>query len=590
MSQTRQSRNSKSKIGPEPVQDPRAAFLNIDDYITIKAAYLELKECAKYLSEWPGERVVDLWKFGEPKGRPQAVLEIAIRYLSGCTTFRVNPEAALYALDTFHQPDTRDYVGGLATPPDRARAHSCAAHAHYQKFRASEKERMSYAADERHYRRRQTLDAGLGHLTHTSLRFALHEASESARLEHVSAIVLRVGFAAREIGEGLGVDFSRLVERSKKFRPLWRAVDDRLNEVYAEARKARALDLDGAEQSPPECVCGAEGCGTRSASTSSSLKACSGRCPLDLKPRYCSKQCQVKDWSRHKEICKPGNVGKIPKIPNRLIALEWFELEDPEPQPAPVLSESPVPQAKPSRSAEFPLHDALPQDEPSAHATEDEKPQRGNTVLGHEGATECVARDVNVDEENTLHVREHAIYAAKEAHEAEGSLSTRESEPDHPRVVPPGQTLSEPTSTSILVDPHADDRGPQKCYAATQESPEDPAKPAVQEAGDDDDDDETRAVAVDCTVEDSQDSQPEGTDDSLPVSSPPADDSDRAPPSPSPSPSPPGLPTRTAPRPIVFGSISLEYLRTMWEEEGPAALTNTGVWAAKVPTTFVAPC
>ena len=92
MSQTRQSRSSKSKIDPD--QDPRGAFLNIDDYIAIKAACLnlldkesyhhlptdlELKECAKYLSQWPGERVIDLWKFGEPKGRPQAVLEIAIR-------------------------------------------------------------------------------------------------------------------------------------------------------------------------------------------------------------------------------------------------------------------------------------------------------------------------------------------------------------------------------------------------------------------------------------------------------------------------------------------------------------------------------
>ena len=212
--------------------------------------------------------------------------------MSGCTIFRVNPEAALYALDTFHQSDTRDYVGDLATQPDLARAHSCAAHAHYQKFRASEKERVSYAADERHYRRRQTLEAGLGHPAHTSLRFAMHEASESARLGHVSAIVLRVGFTAREIGEGLGVDFGQLVLRSKRYRPLWRAVDDRLSELYAEAREA--LHLKVVERNPAEYACGAEGCSTRAQSTSSLLKACSGRCPLDLKPRYCSKQCQVK--------------------------------------------------------------------------------------------------------------------------------------------------------------------------------------------------------------------------------------------------------------------------------------------------------
>ena len=212
-----------------------------------------------------------------------------VRYMSGCTIFRVNPEAALYALDTFHHADTRDYVGALAPPPSLARAHACAAHAHFQKFRASEKERVSYAADERHYRRRQTLEAGLGHPAHASLRFAMHEASESARLGHVSAIVVRVGFTAREIGEGLGVDFEELVQRSKKYRSLWRAVDDRLSELYAEARKV----LQTMQQEPLEYVCGAEGCSTRAESTSS-LKACSGRCPLDLKPRYCSKPCQVK--------------------------------------------------------------------------------------------------------------------------------------------------------------------------------------------------------------------------------------------------------------------------------------------------------
>ena len=48
--------------------------------------------------------------------------------------------------------------------------------------------------------------------------------------------------------------------------------------------------------------------------------------------------------------------------------------------------------------------------------------------------------------------------------------------------------------------------------------------------------------------------------------------------------SPPGLPN--PPRPLVFGSISPEYLKTMWEEEGPGALTNTGVWAAKVREPF----
>ncbi len=336
MSQT-QSPSSSSNI--EHDQDTRAAFPNIEDYLAIKTACYadynetlqhlptneELKECSKYLSEWPSPRVVDQWKTGEPSSRPQAVLEIAVRcawirhpchfippaapphcfqchpcptvlmrprrYMSGCTIYKVNPEGALYMLDAFHDPECSksDYVGHIASQSDVARAHSCAAHAHYQKFSAPLTQRLLYASIERHYSRRQSVVAGFGYPAHTSFKFALHHASESARLGHVSSIVLCVGFAAREIGEGLGVDFSQHADRAKRYRPLWRAVDARLNELYAEARTA----LKTERRDSLEHVCGAERCGTRSKS-SPSFKACSGKCPLDLKPRYYSKQCQVK--------------------------------------------------------------------------------------------------------------------------------------------------------------------------------------------------------------------------------------------------------------------------------------------------------
>ena len=46
---------------------------------------------------------------------------------------------------------------------------------------------------------------------------------------------------------------------------------------------------------------------------------------------------------------------------------------------------------------------------------------------------------------------------------------------------------------------------------------------------------------------------------------------------------PPGLPSPR--RRVFFGSVSPEYLKTMWEEEGPAAWADTGVWAAKVRAT-----
>ena len=260
--------------------------------------------------------------------RPSFLIMLTLRprrHLSGCAALKVNPEAALYVLDAFLDPSRciaspspsgtsidckphPDPVAHLATQPELARAHSCAAHAHYQKFVASDAERDVWASVERHYSRRQSavrvlVDAsagGAGYVygapRHASLQFALHHASESARLGLVSAIVLRVGFVAREIGEGFGVDFrvGRGVGHGgrtswKRYRPLWRAVDDRLDELYAKARNASE-----ATAAATAYVCGAEGCARTCAKSSASFKACAGRCPADLKPRYCSKQCQVK--------------------------------------------------------------------------------------------------------------------------------------------------------------------------------------------------------------------------------------------------------------------------------------------------------
>ncbi|KAI0737301.1 hypothetical protein C8Q80DRAFT_1213512 [Daedaleopsis nitida] len=38
------------------------------------------------------------------------------------------------------------------------------------------------------------------------------------------------------------------------------------------------------------------------------LKQCAGGCPPQLKPSYCSKECQRKDWVRHKPICVKTRV------------------------------------------------------------------------------------------------------------------------------------------------------------------------------------------------------------------------------------------------------------------------------------------
>ena len=238
---------------------------------------------------------------------------------------------------------------GTASRLDVARAHALAAQAHFEMFAAHPVQRAGWADDfwrrpPQPVQQQQSVHArvdGEGDPTQTQAQAhaqararahaqaqaqaqesehitrALHHASESARLGLVSTLGLRLGLAARELGEGCGVDAhgslwrgrgrGRLAERARRFRPLWGAVDECLRELYEEARGAlrRGSGDSSANTVTNEWVCGAEGCGRRSNANANAtekssaggplqFKACAGKCPPDLKPRYCSKQCQVK--------------------------------------------------------------------------------------------------------------------------------------------------------------------------------------------------------------------------------------------------------------------------------------------------------
>ena len=297
------------------------------------------------------------------------------RYITGACTVqcRPNPEAALIVLGAFHSVDpahkpprssesesgseSGGTMTGTASRLDVARAHALAAQAHFEMFAAHPVQRAGWADD--FWRRPAPLQQQQQQPVHGHARVdgagdraqptqthahahgraqaqaqaqahvqaqaqesehitrALHHASESARLGLVSTLGLRLGLAARELGEGCGVDAhgslwrgrgrGRLAERARRFRPLWGAVDECLRELYEEARGAlrRGSGDSSANTVTNEWVCGAEGCGRRSNANANAtekssaggplqFKACAGKCPPDLKPRYCSKQCQVK--------------------------------------------------------------------------------------------------------------------------------------------------------------------------------------------------------------------------------------------------------------------------------------------------------
>ncbi|OJT13671.1 hypothetical protein TRAPUB_9770 [Trametes pubescens] len=309
-------------------------YKNMDKYIAAQISCLydyhvkhdlaQISQSAsQHLTEWAGERIIER----ATNGDPEAIIDMALRYLGGCGTMRQSAEGALYVLDSLLDPacDRDRYLGYLASPTTLAQAHSCAANAHFMKLTASAVQVADMLVDERRFQRPQTAHSNSGGDPALAyLILAVTHANESAKLGLVSPIVLKIGLTARETGAKIGVDMARM-GRSRYIRYLWRAVTARLEEIYDEERKKQKK----VEDSPNDYVCAAEGCGIR-AEGRAALRACAGRCPRDLKPYYCSKECQTKDWSRHKAVCKAGSVGKAPIITDKENALTFFQLVEEE--------------------------------------------------------------------------------------------------------------------------------------------------------------------------------------------------------------------------------------------------------------------
>ncbi|EPS95112.1 hypothetical protein FOMPIDRAFT_1100680, partial [Fomitopsis schrenkii] len=221
------------------------------------------------------------------------------RYLSGCGLgiYSLSGEGTLWATDSFLDPtcEPDSYTGDVAPRTIIAQAHSCAAHAYQMKALASADELAALCSEERVFARPITSRMGIGQTPLTYFLLAVHHACESVKLGLVSLAVLAIGTKIRQMGESLGADVERAAVEGKRFRPLWQAVARYYEEIYAKHRKA--------EDDPDEPVCAADGCLVRGGK-SVVLRACGGRCPSSLKPSYCSRECQRKDWARHKAICK----------------------------------------------------------------------------------------------------------------------------------------------------------------------------------------------------------------------------------------------------------------------------------------------
>ncbi|KAI0075984.1 hypothetical protein K474DRAFT_1772898 [Panus rudis PR-1116 ss-1] len=98
--------------------------------------------------------------------------------------------------------------------------------------------------------------------------------------------------------------------RFREFEYLWEALEAQEKVVNAkEAKRDKKVAA-----TPLAYRCAAEGCGIE-ATKKSALSKCAGKCPMDQKPYYCSKECQRADWKRHKPICKHETMAKSAEGP-----------------------------------------------------------------------------------------------------------------------------------------------------------------------------------------------------------------------------------------------------------------------------------
>ncbi|KAI0697214.1 hypothetical protein C8T65DRAFT_755578 [Cerioporus squamosus] len=237
-------------------------------------------------------------------GDGEACLELGLMLVGGALdcTYPSSIEGALHLYDTL----TDSVVAGDRFVSDRVpndvlmKAHSAAAWAYWREWSIPDREEF-----ERVFRHRAVLKRD-GPSRYSLLFFAAIHASVSAALGLVNEAVLDIGFAFKGSMEQVSIQDVRCMQQ---FSALWRAVKAREDEIIEEERRSRAKQ--GKTLSVSNCV--AEGCLVKGV-LPSTLRWCSGRCPVDLKPYYCSKACQKKDWPAHKIICKPGSIGKQPLL------------------------------------------------------------------------------------------------------------------------------------------------------------------------------------------------------------------------------------------------------------------------------------
>ncbi|RDX43870.1 hypothetical protein OH76DRAFT_1409672 [Lentinus brumalis] len=200
----------------------------------------------------------------------QSILELAARCATGCAA-PFKPEAALLFTDiVLKRHGTCRRTKRLSiSDVEHNHAHAAASLACLIKYRTKDSAGTLTAYLE---------DTDLLHAV-MDAHAAVHHGFRFPGAFEVADVVLR-------LGEAHGQDV-RGGARFGEYTQLWDAYD-------ARQRKMR--------QDPARHTCAAPTCGFRSL-RARKFRRCAGSCAPEVKPGYCSKSCQRKDWAAHKAVC-----------------------------------------------------------------------------------------------------------------------------------------------------------------------------------------------------------------------------------------------------------------------------------------------
>jgi hypothetical protein len=116
-------------------------------------------------------------------------------------------------------------------------------------------------------------------------------ADKAASLGLITPAVLSIGEKVARYRAELPTADEKLSFDAPRFRNLTflSEAQERRQKEYDAEQQQREVKM---AQQPAMYICAAEGCGIET-TKKSGLKQCGGSCPIERKPRYCSKECQT---------------------------------------------------------------------------------------------------------------------------------------------------------------------------------------------------------------------------------------------------------------------------------------------------------